>query len=571
MNCFTPPACVNLKRTVRARVVRLASSMLALIGLAASVPAFAAGEATEAELIRQELSTLKQDYEQRMTALEERLRRLEAPAATAAPVTPATAIPPVAANAPVAPVASKPDAQARVDTAVLVEREFEQGTESRELAPLRTDSLYQERLEEVLGGFVKIGGYLRAGFGRNSEGGPQVGFQAPGASSKYRLGNEAETYGELTFSKNFYPNDAFKLGSGAAAERPTGPIAHIQATVSVFNPYSDALNSGATDFGLPETWASLGNVVAAQPSMKFWAGNRFYRRHDIHVTDFFFSNMSGGGGGIEDIALPFGKMAVAWVGAGSTSGVSSVPNPDAANEAGFSKANWDLRLYDVPVWGGKGEFGLVYARSASGLDAAGQSAPDADGASFLFVHTRDGVFSADGMNKASVQFGTGAAKTLNSGFENFFLGGSTFIRPDDDDSWRFRVTEQLIANVNDSFSIGPVFVYQLTDYADAQQGRVYWTSAGIRPVWHFNKYVSLATEAGWDWVKDETAGTNGNLFKFTVAPQVSLGGRFMSRPVVRAFFTYATWSDDFVGQVGGLDYTAADHGYTFGLQMEGWW
>ena len=128
-----------------------------------------------------------------------------------------------------------------------------------------------------------------------------------------------------------------------------------------------------------------------------------------------------------------------------------MPEPDAANKAGFSKANWDLRLYDMPVPGGKGELGLVYARTSSGLDAAGQtSAPDSDGLSLMFVHTRDGVFSPDGMNKASIQFGTGAARTLNAGFETFSQNGGVFIRPDEKDSWRVRFTEQLIANVSDS-------------------------------------------------------------------------------------------------------------------------
>ena len=83
---------------------------------------------------------------------------------------------------------------------------------------------------------------------------------------------------------------------------------------------------------------------------------------------------------------------------------------------------------------------------------------------------------------------------------------------------------------------------------------MHWASAGVRPIWHFNNYISLAGEAGVDWVKDESAGTSGYLYKLTLAPQVSLGGRFMSRPVIRAFVTYAHWGDDFVGQVGGLDY-----------------
>ena len=561
------------------------SVALALVFSAATTAGFAAGETSEAELIRKELQALQQDYAQRMSALEERLRRLEAPAASTD--TPPPTVVTVSASAVLAPAPeSTPPAapmeapvtladasavlQHEKDARLYVAREFQQDTETREHALLQADQHYIQRLEDVLGDFMKISGYVRAGFGRNGEGGSQVGFQAPGAFSKYRLGNEAETYAELVISKDFYPKDTFKLGAGSGDARPAGPIAHVQTTISAFNPHQDAGNSSATDFGLPETWASVGNVVASQPSMKFWAGNRFYRRHDIHVTDFFFSNMSGGGGGLEDITLPFGKLALAWVGAGSTSGVSSVPEPDAANEAGFSKANWDLRLYDVPILGGKGEFGLVYARAASGLDAAGQSAPDSDGVSLMFVHTRDGVFSSDGMNKASIQFGTGAAKTLNSGFETQSLGGGTFIRPDEDDSWRFRVTEQLIANINDSFSVGPVFVYQLTDYA-GNEGQVQWVSAGVRPIWHFNKYVSLAGEAGWDWVKNDAAGTDGSLYKLTLAPQVSLGGRFMSRPVIRAFFTYATWDDDFVGQAGGLDYGTDDHGITYGVQMEAWW
>ena len=40
-------------------------------------------------------------------------------------------------------------------------------------------------------------GYFRSGYGLNGKGGQQVAFIAPGADAKYRLGNEAETYGEV--------------------------------------------------------------------------------------------------------------------------------------------------------------------------------------------------------------------------------------------------------------------------------------------------------------------------------------------------------------------------------------
>lgn len=46
-------------------------------------------------------------------------------------------------------------------------------------------------------------GYFRSGYGLNSVGGQQVAFQAPGADAKYRLENEAETYGEFIFVSNW--------------------------------------------------------------------------------------------------------------------------------------------------------------------------------------------------------------------------------------------------------------------------------------------------------------------------------------------------------------------------------
>src|SRR5215470_6149242 len=59
-----------------------------------------------------------------------------------------------------------------------------------------------EKLKEQVGAF-EFHGYFRSGYGLNSKGGSQVAFQAPGADAKYRLGNEAETYGEFIFVNNW--------------------------------------------------------------------------------------------------------------------------------------------------------------------------------------------------------------------------------------------------------------------------------------------------------------------------------------------------------------------------------
>jgi maltoporin len=517
---------------------------------------------SEAEQIRQEVKQLKQDYEERIRRLEERLRQMES---AAPPPTNTQAAPAVVAAGPAA------STNATQTGAEFARQQFQRGTESRERAVLMEPQPLRDRVEHVLNDFVDITGYFRAGYGRNDQGGPQVGFQAPGAFAKYRLGNEAENYGELAIGRNFYVPDLFKLQAGERPDgTPTGPIARVQVRLSIYNPYQDTLSASGTDFGLPEAWASIGNVWAGQPTVKFWAGSRFYRRQDIHINDFFFYNMGGTGGGVEDIELPFGKLALAWIGVGSSSGVSDLPEPDAQNKAGFSKANWDLRLYDVPLPLGKGEFGLVYANARSGKDGAGNSVPGSDGLALTFLHTRDTFLGADGVNKFSLQYGAGAAKTFTSGFETYTLPEGVFIRPDATASWRFRATEHFTANLSDQFSMGPALVYQVSDYRE-YGGLVQWASAGVRPIWHFNKYVSLAFEGGVDWVQEPDAGSVGNLYKLTLAPQVSLGGRFMSRPVIRAFITYAHWSDDFVGRVGGNDYMGLNEGWTFGTQMESWW
>lgn len=544
--------------------------------------------ASEADQMREELRQIRRDYEERIRKLEERLQRMEGSTNATGP----GAGQAFSTNALSPRKASTPQPASAMTNAAAVAREFaaeefREDTESRDRALLQESGPLRERMEEIMKDFMDIHGYFRAGYGRDDEGGPQVAFQAPGAFSKYRLGNEAENYGELAFGKNFYLPGAFKLGespngvpgstasaggigSSLASPENRGPVARVQAMLSVYNPYQDLLSSGGTEFGMPEAFASIGNVVASQPAMKFWAGSRYYRRHDIHISDFFFYNMSGSGGGVEDIQLPFGKLSAAWIGAGASSGFSDLPQPDAENEAGFSKANWDLRLHDVEVPFGKGEIGLVISRADSGKDADGNTGPDATGFSVNFLHTRDKFLSEDGFNKISAQFGTGPARTFTSGFETITLTNGVYIRPEERDSWRLRFTEHFTAELSPAFSIGPALVYQLTDYGDLG-GKVQWASAGLRPIWHFNKYISLALEAGVDWVKNDEAGTSDYLYKVTLAPQVSLGRRFMSRPVIRAFVTYGHWGDDFVGQVGGFDYSDRNQGVTFGVQMEAWW
>jgi len=281
-------------------------------------------------------------------------------------------------------------------------------------------------------------------------------------------------------------------------------------------------------------------------------------------------NMSGGGGGVEDIKLPVGKLAFAWIGQGSQSGFSDLPQPDPANKAGFNKSNFDFRWYDVKFLGGSGEFGADVSHATSGHDQSGASAPDATGASFTFIHTSEKWGNENNLNKFYIQYGHGPAKTFTSGFETYTNSAGTFIRPDAPGSYRFRVADNLIFETGKHFSISPMLLYQLTQYKQ-YGGQQHWFSAGARPQAHFNNYVSLAFEPFIDWVNDKSTNISDYLFKMTFAPQVSLGNHFMSRPAIRGFVTYAKWGDGFKGQVGGPDYVNSTQGWTWGVQMESWW
>lgn len=364
--------------------VRLCPWLIVFICVFSQISACAqtAPPAPEVDAIRREMEQLRRDYEERIKKLEDRLKAVETarPAPASAPTVPPVAAP-VIATAPAGQATSGSTNVAKTMSPEAVEAaakgrdfaraQYARNTETREAAILADDNqVVHTRLESVLHNYIDFGGYFRAGYGRNNEGGPQAAFQAPGALAKYRLGNEVENYGELIVGKDWYLPGTFSLDPKLRPDgTPEGPIAHAQVRMAFVDPYS-SFNSGTdTQVTFPEAWGSIGNVVRSQPSMKFWAGNRYYRRHDTYIDDFFYYNMSGAGGGIEDLELPFGKFAAAWIGAGSASGLyAEVPQPDPLNTAGFNKANTVLSLYDVKVPFGTAEFGAVYSYASSGLD-----------------------------------------------------------------------------------------------------------------------------------------------------------------------------------------------------------
>jgi maltoporin len=403
------------------------------------------------------------------------------------------------------------------------------------------------KLEEQVKSF-EFHGYFRSGYGLNSRGGQQVAFQAPGADAKYRLGNETETYGELIFVNNWlnpkHDTDKAWIKTEVMLEANTTNSASYA---------NFAGGIGNDQFRLREAFVQIGNIWQRQPGAKFWAGERYYRRYQSHINDFYISDMSGYGAGVEDLNVRVGKLSVAFL-AGA--------RPDITTEVGnYAKSNIDVRLYDVKAPGGKLGAWFNFARAAGGTTQTGRVIPTANGYAFGIGHQR--LEWHGGYNWFSVQYGTGTASNFSTALDD----PTPFLKS----AKRLRVVEHMLLQPNDKFAIAPVFIYQRTQSGNPRDGWNQWLSVGARPQVFFNDHFSLAFEGGFDHTRSGIGQYDGWLRKFTIAPQIAAGRNFFSRPVLRLFATCASWSNGLRGFVGGVPFKDRTSGLTYGVQVETWW
>ncbi|HQU09277.1 MAG: hypothetical protein B7X06_02595 [Verrucomicrobia bacterium 21-51-4] len=416
-------------------------------------------------------------------------------------------------------------------------------------------------------------GYLRSGFGVTGNGTAQNVFSAPLVgnyySSYYRLGNETNTYGELIFTNHFFPKDP--KDADAVQFKAQCLLAFSQNNGTDQNPA--ATGNGTPEIVIREVFAEATGVLKSVPSASFWAGQRYYLNPDIHINKLSIVDMSGYGGGIKDVQVgDLGKAAFAWIG-GSIDNL----NPDGTvAQTGIDdipKNNLILSMEDIDVPFGKGlVWGTFTAASRGELDASlgGGNYPTNYGGAIGFVHTKKDFFG--GFNQASIQYGYGSGS-------NF---ASTVRLPSEEgkNSWAFRVTEYCVVQPVQEFSVGGVILWQESDNGLPGNSSFRWISAGVRPVYHLNKYWSIALEGGIDYTKTQQLftsgsatfqGANGTLYKLSPALQITPDWDFAVRPSIRLYVTYAYWTDGYVNLVGTPTYSNANDGIAAGMQFEAWW
>jgi maltoporin len=385
-------------------------------------------------------------------------------------------------------------------------------------------------------------GYLRSGFGWNERGGQQVAFQAPGAPAKYRLGNETETYGEFTFVNNWINRE----------QEPNQPWFSTQVMLQGATTNS-GLFSSTDQFHLQEAFIQAGNLWHALPGARVWAGERYYRRQDIHINDFYTVDMSGYGAGIEDLNLGVARLAVAVLGGAKE---------DIRTQRGiYSKLNLDVRLYDIPAPVGRLAVWGNVARSEGGVQADGTTIEDATGFAVGLKYLISDLLG--GYNNLLVAYGKGISSTFRTAVD--------VPAPSPNNAARLLLTDHVLIQPAPFFAIMYAIIYQRQRGFDPATGTNQWFSTGARPIFFFSEYMSLAVESGFDWVKDGQGRYEGWLRKISIAPQIGAGREFFSRPVLRGFVTYANWSPALRGHVGGAPYADRLSGVTYGAQGETWW
>jgi maltoporin len=522
--------------------------------------------------VRQRLQELKEQYEQMTLVFQQRIAALEAEidkqsgvkqaevpkddarGKAQAPGQSAAVTPPAAKSTTV----SAADLAAQTAKAAVLGQSDEVGQRYQGALPSEpTYDLLNEaetkiqKLTEQVNSF-EFHGYFRSGTGANGVGGEMVAFQAPGAGAKYRLGNEAETYGEWIFVNNWINTDHVPGKAWFKTE------VMLETNTTNSDTYANFSTTGSNDqFRLREAFVRGGNLFAIQPDAKFWAGERYYRRQHIEIDDFYPLDMSGYGAGIEDLNVKVGRMSVAYL---------NGARPDFITQNGnYQKSNLDIRLYDL-----KGPVGLFggwfdYATEKGGTTTTGQVIPTTSG--FAGGVRLQNLEWHGGYNAVSVQYGTGAASNFSTSVDT----PSTFQKS----SERLLIANHMLVQPNDHFAIMPIVVFQRTRDGNPLHGHSDWASFGARPEIFFSRYVSLAFEGGFDYTNgfNATSGErqDGWLRKYTIAPQLGAGRKFFSRPVLRTFFTYASWSDSFRGLVGGVPYRNKTAGISYGVQAETWW
>ncbi|MCA2017902.1 maltoporin [Vibrio tritonius] len=408
---------------------------------------------------------------------------------------------------------------------------------------------------------VDFHGYMRAGVGMSPDGGGQITYNK---NQIGRLGNEGDAYGEVELGKEvynesgktFYVDTMFAMSSNGSNDwEGTGTNCGVAAGNECV---SDA------EFGFRQYNVKAKGLLNFAPEATLWAGKRFYQRHDIHISDMYYWNISGAGAGIEGIETGPGKLSLAWVrndrNDNFDNGSGSGDTPDTGNDGMLNVNTFDVRYAGIPLWSKANlEVGIDYAY-VNPTDSASDAAKDAENGVMFTAELTQGL--DNGFNKTVVQYGTeGYSKNFA-----FYGDGSWYGAEAKDDAYGYRLINWGVAGLSDSVEVGHQLVYGVGKEMWGTMDRWKTMSAVIRPVYKWDENHKSILELGYS--VDDNDGAKTKLGKVTVAQAWCAGSSFWARPEIRLYATYFKYDDDSNGTP--FDSGTDDDTMQFGVQVEAW-
>ncbi|MDR6465967.1 maltoporin [Chryseobacterium sediminis] len=399
---------------------------------------------------------------------------------------------------------------------------------------------------------LSMNGYLRTGIGW-SDGGQMVNFNAPESVHKFRLGNEANHYGELQFNYRYKNKDSVNLYE-------------VSYMMSKFIPY------GSDDYKqFPETAQLYGKINKVIKNANLWVGKRYYDRRNVEMLDYFWLNSGQNsqlGIGIENYQVKnSGNLNLALM------------RFKYGNNDSHSYVT-DFRYLDLPLseYSKLNFLGQFSFKDQNNIKGTPKSSGYSLGGWWTYskkniTHTSTVIFRKGSSITESAYTG----KTVPENIDNasiYYL----------DNSSSFDVINNFVYDDKRKHAIQVALTYQYrnlgvknTDESNIVLNNISrnWFSVGFRYLYYLDKHFNLALEAGNDYMKNNRSGIEGSLQKITFSPQISWDYGYYSRPVLRPFITYARWSGNFSGLIGDSDFNTRlqkkNNGISFGLQLEIWW
>ncbi len=395
---------------------------------------------------------------------------------------------------------------------------------------------------------VDFHGYFRSGVGISEDG----DMQTFDKNKVGRLGNENETYGEVQLGQEVFNKDGKSFYVDSMVAMVSNQSNDWEGTGTSCNFDTKQCEDDAT-FALRQFNVQAKGVLGFAPEATLWAGKRYYQRHDIHISDFYYWDVSGAGAGIENIQAGPGKLSFAWT----------------RSDAGELNNNiLDARYAGIPLWSDASlELGVDYAIANPTDDQEKVNDDIKDGVMLTAELTQNLL---GGFNKTTLQYMSDSYATLP-----IYYGAGSWTSQDGASGDGFRIINWGVLPVGDKVEFGHQLVYgQSNDVTiDGVAGSDADTfSVVVRPMYKWDEIQKTILELGYyhdtkDLKGQDSQDRDGQ--KYTIAQAWSAGPSFWARPEIRVFASYLKSGGDNGQTFNGSNND--DNTWNFGVQAEAWW